>query len=189
MQNNISESEAISILKKHAKDEETFGMVLSHSRAVQSVALRIGLKILSQGHDIDIQFIRSASILHDVGRFKYPPGKESIKHGIYGAQILSDEGLDERYSNLCERHIGAGIDEYDVESQKLDIPIKNYMPISVEEKVITYADNLIAGVNEISIYDAVKRFRNEVGERCAQRLIELHNDIEEFKGTKDFIFV
>lgn len=184
---NITEADAVSLLKKYAPDAKAFEIVLNHSRAVQAVAVRIANEIISNGHDVDMQFIRSASLLHDIGRFDYPPGKKGIEHGIKGAKILRKEGLDEKYALVCERHVGSGIDEKDIEEQKLPLPMKSYIPESVEEKIINYADSLIFGDKEGTIQQVIKRYRKEVNEKLAQRTVHLHNEIEQLRGKRGFL--
>ena len=58
----MTEKEAILLLSKYAKDKRDFDAILKHSKAVQKVALRIAKKIKG----IDIEFIRTASLLHDI---------------------------------------------------------------------------------------------------------------------------
>ena len=185
----MDKKQCIELLKKYAPNEESFKKVLDHSKAVQRAALRIAEDIIANGRHVDINFIITASLLHDIGRFQCPPGtKESIKHGIIGAGILRKEGLDERYALVCERHIGSGITKEDIQEQKLDLPLKDYMPESIEEKIITYADNLIfEGENDTwdregTIEQAIERYRKEVGEKLAQRTKKLHEEIERLRG-------
>ncbi|MBW2966689.1 HD domain-containing protein [Candidatus Woesearchaeota archaeon] len=178
----MDEKQCIELLKKYALDEERFKKVLEHSRAVQRVALRIAEDIVANGHHVDIKFLICACLLHDIGRFKCPPGKSTIKHGIYGAEILRKEGLDERYALVCERHLGSGIDKKDIEEQKLDLPLKDYMPESIEEKIICYADSLIFGTKEGTIEEVIDRYRKEVGEKLVEKTKKLHEEIEKLRG-------
>ena len=154
----MNQKEATALLRKYVKNEEQFRKVLAHSKAVQKAALKIAKKIKKA----DIGFIKIASLLHDIGRFYHKPGtKESIKHGIKGAEILRKEGLD-RFARVAERHIGVGITKSDIIRQKLDLPLKNYIPKTIEEKIIARADNLIFGDKEKKLDDVIKRFRNEL---------------------------
>jgi uncharacterized protein len=179
----MDEKQAIELLKKYAPDEESFKKVLTHSKAVQRAALRIAEDIIANGRHVDINFIITASLLHDIGRFKCPPKtKESIKHGIYGAEILRKEGLDEKYALVCERHIGSGITKEDIKEQRLDLPKKDFMPESIEEKIINYADSLIFGNKEGTIEQVIERYRKEVGEKLVERTKKLHEEIEGLRG-------
>lgn len=170
----MDEKEAIRLLKKYSKDDVQLKKVLDHSRAVQKAALRIGKEL-----GADLEFISIGSLLHDIGRFFFNPGsKDSIRHGIKGAEILRKEGL-ERFADVAERHIGAGIKKKDIERQKLNLPAKDFVPVSLEEKIIAYADNLIFGTEERKIGDVIERFRKELGEEYARRVRELHTDLFE----------
>lgn len=176
----MDKDKAIQLLKKHSTDEESFKAVLAHSKAVQEKALKVAERIKARNPDIaiDVDFIKSACILHDIGRFVHPPGEGSVKHGVAGAELLRSEGLDERYARVCERHLGAGIPADEVEKQGLPIPKKDYLPESVEERIIAYADNLTAGEGRASSEQAVKRFTDEIGEAAGSRVKKLHDDIE-----------
>jgi len=168
----MTEKEAILLLSKYAKDKRDFDAILKHSKAVQKVALRIAKKIKG----IDIEFIRTASLLHDIGRFECPPGKFSFKHGIIGAEILRKEGL-KKHALAAERHLGAGISKKDIIEQKLDLPLKDYLPKTREEKIIAHADNLIENNREITIEKTIERFRKELGEKVAKKIKKLNNEV------------
>ena len=148
----MNEKQAIELLKKYAPTEKDFKEVFAHAKLVQRLALRIAEDIVCNGNHVDIKFIITASLLHDIGRFKTGiEGKDVIKHGIIGAEILRKKGLDEKYALVCERHLGSGIDEQDIKEQNLDLPLKNYNPETIEEKIICYADSLIYNNKEITI--------------------------------------
>ncbi len=174
----ISEEEAINLLKRYASSDDAFDGVLRHVKAVQKLALEIGSKVKS----VDLDFIRGASLLHDIGRFKIRiKGKDVVKHGIYGGEILRGEGLPD-YALVAERHLGAGISKEEVISQELDLPLKDYVPVSREEKIICYADKLIAGDRRISIDEAVDRFNNEIGEKAGEKIKKLAEEVEGMKS-------
>ena len=87
-----TEKDALKLMKKHASDDDAYEGVMIHTMAVQKKALEVADAAIKNGHDIDIEFIKTSIILHDIGRFKYPPGsKESIRHGVEGAKIRSEE--------------------------------------------------------------------------------------------------
>jgi uncharacterized protein len=178
----MDEKQCIELLKKHAPSEKYFEKVLAHSKAVQKVGLRIAEEIVANGHHVDIKFLIGACLLHDIGRFKIgKDGENLIQHGILGAEILRKEGLDERYALVCERHIGSGIDEQDIEEQNFDLPKKDYNPKSIEEKIICYADSLIYRTKEITIHQVYERYK-EFGERLVEKTKKLHEEIEKLRG-------
>ncbi len=176
----MDEKQAIDILKKHSTSEKDLKKVLEHSKALQKLALEVAQKIMQRNKDIsiDLEFIRTACILHDIGRFKHPPGTEPVKHGVAGAEILRQEGLDERYARVCERHLGGGITEEDVKEKDLPIPAADYTPKTIEERIISYADNLLWGEKPKDSAEVVKRFTEELGHKIGQRVRKLHDEIE-----------
>ncbi len=169
----VAEKEAIRLLKKYAPDKRSYTLVLAHSKLVQKVALKIAKKIKG----VDIAFIKTAALLHDIGRFRCPPGPKTIFHGIEGAKILRKEGL-QKHAKLAERHLGAGINKKDIEEQRLPLPKKDYMPRTIEEKIITHADNLVFGTRVGTLKEVEARFRKEVSEKIARRARKLYESIK-----------
>ncbi|MBU0614503.1 MAG: HDIG domain-containing protein [Nanoarchaeota archaeon] len=171
----MNETDAIKLLKKYSKTTQDFEKVLKHSKAVQSLALEICEDI----PDVDEDYIRIGSLLHDIGRFEcYPDNPD--KHGIVGAKILRREGLDE-FATIAERHLGAGISKEEIIEQGLDLPLKDYIPITKEEKIITHADNLIKGDKRITLKQAVDRFEKELGKKTGRKIRKLGDEVEAMK--------
>ena len=85
-------------------------------------------------------------MLHDIGIVKCDaPGIECfgtepyIKHGIIGADMLRAAGFPQ-HARVCERHTGAGIALQDILKQHLPLPHQDFLPETMEEQVICYAD-------------------------------------------------
>ncbi|MBW2989521.1 HD domain-containing protein [Candidatus Woesearchaeota archaeon] len=177
----ISEKEAIRLLKKYSSGEKDFRIVLGHSRAVQRLALRIGKDI----PNINLDFIRTASLLHDIGRFKKKPKTRSqIRHGIEGADILRKEGLP-YHALVAERHLGAGISKEDIKEQGLDLPVKDYIPIRREEKIIACADNLIFNDRIGTVKEVMEKYRKKLGMKTGTKVgNKIKRLAEEVEGMK-----
>lgn len=171
----LTEKQAIRLLKKYAKNKESFDKVLAHSIAVQKVALELAKDIPDSNEDN----IKIGSLLHDIGRF-YCWEKNPEKHGIRGAEILRKENLPE-YASIAERHLGAGISKEDILEQNIDLPLKDYIPVTKEEKIICHADNLIKEDKRISLKKAVERYEKELGKKVGKRVKRLARDVEKFK--------
>ncbi len=182
----MNSKDAISLLKKYSTDKTSFETVLAHSKAVKEVALELWEKANQHGHSINRELIISGSLLHDIGRFAFPPGEESIKHGIKGAEILRRETLIKE-SRIAERHVGFGIRAFDIEVQHLPLPKKDYMPETKEEKIVCYADKLIAGSERISFEATLKRFTQDIAIWMLKRGISLHNEVMELCSPKEKI--
>jgi len=171
----ITEKGAIALLRKYSTDGDSFDKVLKHVETVRKVALRIADEIPG----VNIQFISIGSLLHDIGRFDCWK-KDGIKHGIRGGEILRKEGLPE-YALVAERHLGAGISKEDIKEQGLNLPLKDYMPVTKEEKIITHADNLVEQDREISLHEAVERYDKELGRKAADKIRNLAKEVEGMK--------
>lgn len=170
----ITEKEAVKLLKKYAQSHEQFKMVYSHAKAVQKVALEIASKV----DGVDMELIRIGSLLHDIGRFHFPPGNKSIRHGIEGARILRKEGLP-AIALIAERHVGFGITEEDIKRQGLDLPLQDYMPITKEEKIISWADNLCFGDEVGTVDEVIAKYKKEVGDYILEKIKRFEKEIQE----------
>lgn len=89
-------------------------------------------------------------MLHDIGIFKCDAagiqcfGTEPyICHGRIGAELLRSEGFP-HHARVCERHTGAGITKAQIIAQNLPLPQQDFLPETMEEKVICYADKFFS---------------------------------------------
>lgn len=117
---------------------------LRHSRSVADLALRINN---DRQLGLDQATVEAAAMLHDIGIFLTDAdgidchGTEPyIRHGILGAELLRREGMPEEIARIAERHTGAGITEEDIREMHLPLPPGDYMPRTLLERLICYAD-------------------------------------------------
>jgi uncharacterized protein len=141
------------------------------------MAMKIAKKIEKNGHDIDLRSVSMGALLHDIGRAK----THGVEHGVVGAEMLRKMGLG-KFARFAENHIGAGIPA--VEARELGLPAKDFMPRTLEEKVVTYADKRISRKREISYEEAVKWFKTELGNDHPSlgRFEALHSEIKKLMG-------
>ena len=125
-------------------DDALRRLLLKHSRQVADRCLSIAAK--HPELNLDATFLEEAAMLHDIGiRWCHAPGifchgtEPYIRHGIIGAQLLRQYGM-ERHARVCERHTGTGITRQQIERQQLPLPLKDYVPETMEEQVVCYAD-------------------------------------------------
>jgi uncharacterized protein len=135
--------DACGVLKKYFNDPVAFALVLEHSRMVADKALAIAA---SANARVDFTFIEEAALLHDIGVARiYSPrlgcfgNAPYICHGVLGREILEGEGLP-NHAMVCERHIGVGLTADDIIRQKLPLPAREMIPLTLEEKIICFAD-------------------------------------------------
>jgi len=57
--------------------------------------------------------------------------------------LLREEGYP-RHARVCERHTGAGISLEDIRRGNLPLPYRSFLPETMEEKVICFADKFFS---------------------------------------------
>ena len=153
--------------------------MIDHIRAVAKVSEEIAQNISDAGHDVDVKRVKIGALLHDVGRSR----THGIDHGVEGGRILRDRGLTE-FAPFAENHIGTGITAEEAEG--LDIPTKDYMPGSLEEKIVTYGDNLIRDNEVQSFEEALKELEEKIGSGhpSIERFRGLHKELQDLDGLE-----
>ena len=137
------------ILNKYYPEENQLrNILLTHSEKVARKALQV-----ADTHpelSLDCQFLEEASLLHDIGIFLCDaPSIQCfgthpyICHGYLGADLMRREGY-ERHALVCERHTGAGLTLSQIETRDLPVPHRDMLPLSLEEKVICFADKFFS---------------------------------------------
>ena len=133
------------LIHRYYKDNpELENILMRHSSDVARRALRIADE--HPEFEVDKNFLYEAAMLHDIGIiFVDAPtifcyGTEPyIKHGLLGAELLRKEGLP-AHARVAERHTGTGLTREEIERQSLPLPPADYVPESLEEQLICYAD-------------------------------------------------
>ncbi len=117
---------------------------LRHCRSVADEALAIARR---KGLSLDTDAVEEAAMLHDIGIVGtdapsiHCHGTEPyIAHGVIGARMLRHLGVDEQTARVAERHTGAGITREEIAAQQLPLPDADYLPETLLEKLICYAD-------------------------------------------------
>ena len=134
--------------KYYPQDNELKHILNGHSRSVADKALWIAGK--HPELNLDTVFLEEAAMLHDIGIFlTHAPGIQCfgtepyICHGYLGAGLVRKEGFP-RHALVCERHTGAGLSLKDIMDQKLPVPHREMLPVSMEEQVICFADKFFS---------------------------------------------
>lgn len=128
--------------------------VVAHCVAVSAIAVSLAGRVKAS---LDRELVRQGGLFHDIGRAR----THGIDHAVAGAEIARGLGCSEQLVHVIERHIGAGITA--TEAVRLGLPQKDYLPLTIEEKLVSYADNLTSGVREMPFYEALDRFKNILG--------------------------
>ncbi len=142
---------ALILLRK----EKLPGSIRRHSIRVANKALAIAKKIRKV--KVDAELVVIGGILHDIGRAR----THGFEHALIGGKILREKGLPEKLARICETHILGGLDKED--AKELGLPEKDYLPHSIEEKIVCLADKMSMGTKEVSIEQRFKRWFEKYG--------------------------
>lgn len=142
--------------------------LIKHSQAVLQKSQEISADL-----DVDLETVCTGALLHDVGRLK----TQGIRHAIEGAQLLKQHGFPREIVRIAEVHIGAGIPRE--EAHLMGLPRKDYLPLTLEEKIVAHADNLIHGTKEVSLEFVIKKWEKSMGKNhpSLDRLRKLHREL------------
>jgi uncharacterized protein len=145
----ISREEALSLLEEVGTPPD----VIEHCEAVSQKSVEFAKKL---SVPVDLQLVEIGGLLHDIGRSQ----SHGIDHGVKGGILLRERGLD-KLARFAENHIGAGITKD--EAARLGLPKKNFLPETLEEKIVTYVDFVTDGAHPFSFSEALRELREQVG--------------------------
>jgi len=142
--------------------------VIRHCKAVAGLAVEIGVEFCRKGVKVNLRLVETGALLHDIGRSE----THDVDHGIVGARIAEDLGLPRPVVSIVKRHIGAGISRE--EAGRLGWPVDVYIPQTLEEKIVCYADKRIEGSKKIPMEEAVRAYSRKVAPAAVERILRLH---------------
>jgi tRNA (cytidine56-2'-O)-methyltransferase len=145
--------------------------VISHVAAVEKLAMKIARLC-----GADLKLVSAGAILHDLGRAK----THGVGHAVEGGRMARRLGLPTPIIHIIERHVGAGITPGDAAAAGL--PVRDYTPRTLEEKVVAHADNLIGGGRKIPVRQTVAKFRRQGLKDGAVRIEALHKELSGLCG-------
>lgn len=161
----------------YGPNSRTRRILLKHGKQVADKAIHIARKISHLKPDLN--FIKEAAILHDIGIFmthapelgclgEYP----YVCHGYLGRGILEKKGLP-THALVCERHVGVGITAEEIKRYNLPLPHRDMVPVSIEEQIICFADKFFSKngnmyPNEKSVEDVFNTLRQYGPDKMAR---------------------
>lgn len=169
-------SEANPDLRRRAwrtlQDAKPPAWVPAHCRAVEGLAVAMAQRALARGHAVDVDVIQAGALLHDIGRSV----TQDARHASEGARILRDARWPEPIVLVVERHTGAGIDAD--EAERLGLPVKDYTPQTLEERIVAHADNLHSGDKRIDLATLQQKYRAKGLAAAAEKIRRLHDALQ-----------
>jgi uncharacterized protein len=144
--------------------------VIAHCHAVRGMAL----SFCDSSGVADRGLVSAGALLHDIGRGK----THSLSHAQAGAEHCREIGLSEEVARIVERHTGAGLTAD--ECTLLHLQPRSCVPVTVEEKIVAGADNLVRGTTLVSIYGRLESARS-LNRKVKRRIYRLWLENEQFR--------
>ena len=146
--------------------------VIIHCCTVNAVAQ----EIVSRISGANVELVTAGALLHDIGRSV----DHSIMHAYIGSQIAEAYGLPKGLVDIIRKHTGAGLDAEDVE--EMGLPPADYMPRTIEEKIVAHADNMVSDNRVVEHTYSVNKLRSKGAFRGADRIEALHRELSGLYG-------
>ena len=142
--------------------------VLRHGRAVEAMAVAMAQQADAVHLAVDVDLVARAALLHDIGRSV----TQDLRHAHLGADMLRDDHWPDRVVWAVERHTGAGVTPDEARSHGL--PERDYVPRSLEERIVAHADNLYSGDKRQDMAAVEAKYRTRGLDHAWQRIEALH---------------
>jgi uncharacterized protein len=144
--------------------------VIVHCHRVRDLAL----SYCDHSGIADCELINTGALLHDIGRGT----THSLSHAQVGAALCRRIGLPEPVARIIECHIGAGLTADECSLLRL-LPIES-VPVSLEEKIVTNADNLVRGDRDVTIHERLDLIMY-LNRKIRSRIYRLWLETEQFR--------
>jgi uncharacterized protein (TIGR00295 family) len=162
-----SSEECLRILR----EEGCSPKVIRHVRIVNLVAMAIAARCHA-----DMELVSAGSLLHDVGRAR----THGARHVSEGVRIIQARGLHEALRRVVSRHIAAGLDA--AEAKELGLPPGDYMPETLEEKIVCHADNLVFDSRIVTLKEALEDLHARGYFTTEARMARMHEELSAASG-------
>lgn len=151
--------------------------VPGHCRCVAGLAVAMADAAASRGLAVDRARVAAGAILHDIGRSV----TQDVRHAGLGADLLRGEGWDATVVRIVETHTGGGIDAD--EAKALGLPVKDYTPRTLEERIVCHADNLYSAERRLTLAQLEAKYQAKGLPAAWQKIHALHAQLTRELGV------
>jgi uncharacterized protein len=145
--------------------------VIEHCKAVAAAATEMAKACRERGLEVDLELVEIGALLHDIGRAR----THSVHHARAGVEIAKSLNLPEAVVSIIDRHVGGGITVD--EAARIGWEPKSYVPQTLEERLVSYADLTVARSRRIPFDKTIERFSKELPPVSIDAMRKLHEDI------------
>ena len=124
------------------------GIILHHGEDVATKAIAVAKRV-THLHP-DLAFIEESALLHDIAIWMTDSPEIGchgahpyVVHGYLGRIILEEKGFP-LHAMVCERHVGVGLTVDMIKANYLPLPLRDMVPVTIEEQIICYADKFFS---------------------------------------------
>ncbi|MCW4000538.1 MAG: HDIG domain-containing protein [Candidatus Bathyarchaeota archaeon] len=150
--------------------------VVNHCLAVADYAKQLAQKLQKRHFRVNVELVEAGAVLHDLGRAK----TNTVNHSLVGAQLAQSLQLPQPIVDIIKRHVGAGITQKEAEA--LGWPQDVYVPQTLEEKIVCYADKRIDDGAVVPIEAEIAKLQCKGKMQAAERVRNLHEEITGMLG-------
>ncbi|MHA1730330.1 MAG: HDIG domain-containing metalloprotein [Promethearchaeota archaeon] len=132
--------------------------IILHTTAVAKCALSMAEKIYEV--NLNYKLVEVGGILHDIGRSQ----THGLEHAMVGGEMLRNLGFDDSLARICETHVLGGLTKE--ETIEAGLPVKfqrDYLPETIEEKLVCLADKYFSGRRKVSLEVRFERWKTRWG--------------------------
>jgi len=145
----ITEEQIYKLHKKYCHGnyyDKILDLCWTHSQIVKEIALQISANLKKNyAIEADKKLITAGSLVHDIGLYNcFDDNFQKIvryaTHGQIGYDILKREKVEEKIARFSLCHTTTGLTKEDIVNQEIPMEPKDYIPITLEEEIVSYAD-------------------------------------------------
>ena len=137
--------------------------LLAHCHAVAGMAAAVTAVLGG-----NVALATAGALLHDIGRTR----GAGIEHCALGAAMVAEAGFHPGVAHIIRAHVGGGLPQR--EARALGLPPGDYLPRTLEARVVAACDNLFAGSRRRPLADCTAWLQSQGLEMAAHRITRLH---------------
>ena len=142
--------------------------IIEHCIFVKEIAIDLAKRCKAH---VNLELVIAGALLHDIGRSV----THNVAHGVIGGKIVRELGLSEAVARIVERHVGGGITAE--EARNLGLPERDYIPETLEEKIVCIADKLVAHNRRTKIEVEIAKLQEKHLNTAAERVRALYTEL------------